>query len=47
VVVNDSASRRTRLPFIGLVVPSRWATWAELLLIKLLIPGARRTTAAL
>ena len=39
VVANDDASRRTVLPFVGVVVPSRWATWVELVLIQLLVPG--------
>ena len=40
VVANASASRSTVLPFIGVVVPSRWATWIELLLIRVLVPGS-------
>ena len=39
VVANESPSQRTVLPFIGVTVPSRWATWVELLLIKLLVPS--------
>ena len=39
VVVNSSPGRRSVLPFVGIAVPSRWATWFELVLIQLLVPN--------
>jgi membrane associated rhomboid family serine protease len=39
VVANGSARRRSVLPFVGVAVPSTWATWFELVLIQLLVPN--------
>lgn len=39
VVANSNPLRRSVLPFVGIIVPSRLATWLELVIIQLLVPN--------
>ena len=39
VVANSNPLRHSVLPFVGIIVPSRLATWLELVIIQLLVPN--------